>query len=155
MPDLLTLDEAIARILERAQPLSSEVVPLDQAAGRVVAEPASASVDLPPFASSAMDGFAVRSEDTPGTLPVAARIAAGSPSPTALEPGTAAAIATGAAVPEGADAIVPVEQSAEENGRVALAEAARPGAHIRPRGGDVQEGAPVVVAGTRLGPAQI
>ncbi len=102
-----------------------------------------------------MDGFAVRAAETPGTLPISARVAAGSPSPAPLEPGSAAAIATGGAVPEGTDTIVPVEQAVEEDGRVRIAEAARAGAHIRPRGGDVREGAVVIEAGVRLGPAQI
>ena len=69
--ELLTVDEALARILERALPLEAEVVPLQNAAGRVLAEPALARTDLPPFPSSAMDGFAVRAADTPGELPIA------------------------------------------------------------------------------------
>ena len=155
MRDLLTFEEALACILERAKPLTSELVPLEQAVGRVVAEPARARADLPPFPSSAMDGFAVRGGETPGTLPISARVAAGGPSPALLEPGSAAAIATGGAVPEGADTIVPIEQAIEEDGRVRIAEPARAAAHIRPRGGDVREGEVVIAAGARLGPAQI
>jgi len=155
MTDLLTIDEALARILDRAQRLRSESVALAEAAGRVLVEPALARVDLPPFPSSAMDGFAVRAEETPGTLPVAFRIAAGNPASEALPAGAAATIATGGAVPDGANAVVPVEQTTESNGRVEIPEPARSGAHIRPRGGDVQEGALVVAAGTRLGAAQI
>ena len=79
MRELLTIDEALARILEQVRPLSAEPVALERAAGRVLAEPARALVDLPPFASSAMDGYALRAEDTPGTLPIAARVAAGRP----------------------------------------------------------------------------
>ena len=78
--ELLTLAEAQRLVLERALPLPAERVPLEQAAGRVLAESASAVVDLPPFPSSAMDGFAVRGADTPGTLPVVFRVAAGRPS---------------------------------------------------------------------------
>ena len=155
MRELLTFEEALACILERAKPLTSEVVPLEHAVGRVVAEPARARADLPPFPSSAMDGFAVRGAETPGTLPISARVAAGSPSPAPLEPGSAAAIATGGAVPEGADTIVPVEQAVEEADRVRIAEPARADAHIRPRGGDVRAGEMVISAGARLGPAQI
>jgi molybdopterin molybdotransferase len=155
MRELLTLEEARARILERVTPLPSESVPLADAVGRVVSESALSRVDLPPFASSAMDGFAVRSAETPGALPVAFRVAAGSPSGAPLPVGAAAAIATGGAVPEGADAVVPVEQTAEENGRVEILEPARPSAHIRPRGGDVREGDVVVPAGTRVGAAQV
>jgi len=155
VPRLLSLEEALACILGRSRPLSSETVPLEHSVGRVVAEPALARADLPPFPSSAMDGFAVRGAETPGTLPVSLRVAAGSPFTGPLESGSAAAIATGAAVPEGADTIVPVEQAVEENGHVRIAEPARAHAHIRPRGGDVREGAVVVPAGVRLGPAQI
>ena len=155
MQRLLTLEEALAAILERARPLPAETVPLADVLGRVVSEPALSRVDLPPFRSSAMDGFAVRAEETPATLPIAFRVAAGQPALGALPVGSAAGIATGSAVPDGADAIVPVEQTVEEGGCVQIAEPARSDAHIRPRGGDVREGAVVVSPGTRLGPAQI
>ena len=102
-----------------------------------------------------MDGFAVRGDETPGTLPISARVAAGSPSPAPLAPGTAAAIATGGAVPDGADTIVPVELAIEANGQVRIEQSARAAAHIRPTGGDVRAGAVVIAAGARLGPAQI
>jgi molybdopterin molybdotransferase len=155
MAALLTFEDALARILELARPLASERVDLRDAAGRVVADRALARADLPPFASSAMDGFAVRAEETPGELPIAFRVAAGSPSSSPLPRGSAAAIATGGAVPDGADAVVPIEQAEEADDRVRFSEQARPGAHIRPRGGDVQRNAAVVEAGVRLGPAQI
>ena len=87
MTDLLTLEAAIEAVLVRSAPLPGEHVALGKAAGRVLAEPARALVDLPPFASSAMDGFALRSVDTPGRLPVVARIAAGSPAARELRPG--------------------------------------------------------------------
>ncbi len=153
--ELLTVDDALARILERAQPLEAETVPLQVAAGRVLAEPALARTDLPPFPSSAMDGFAVRAADTPGELPIAARVAAGVPSPDALAPGTAASIATGGAVPDGADTVVPIERVVERDGHVQIPERLEPAAHVRPRGGDVRTGDTAVAAGTRLGPAQI
>ena len=155
MAELLTFEEALSRILARARPLGSERVPLREAAGRVLAEPALARADLPPFASSAMDGFAVRAANTPGELPIAFRVAAGSPAASPLPPGAAATIATGGAVPEGADAVVPIEHVEEADGHVRIPESAREGAHIRPRGGDVQEDATVVEPGVRLGPAQI
>jgi molybdopterin molybdotransferase len=79
--DLLSIDEALGRVLDTVRPLPAEEVATPSAAGRVLAEPAAATVDLPPFDSSAMDGFALRAQDTPGLLPVALRIAAGSPSP--------------------------------------------------------------------------
>lgn len=155
MAELLAFEEALTRILDRARPLPAERVPLEQAVGRVLAEPALSRTDLPPFASSAMDGFAVRADETPGSLPISARVAAGSPSLTPLPQGAAATIATGGAVPDGADAVVPIERADEADGQVQIVEAVQPGAHIRPRGGDVREGAVVVSAGTRLGPAQI
>ena len=153
--ELLSLDDALARILERAEPLPSETVLLEVAARRFVADPALARTDLPPFASSAMDGFAVRAEDTPGDLPIAARVAAGLPALVPLAPGSAAAIATGGAVPDGADAVVPIERAVEQDGRVEIPDRANPAQHIRPRGGDVRTGEVVVDAGVRLGPAQI
>lgn len=155
MPELLTLEDALARILERAQPLPTETVAVAEAAGRILLEPAFSRVDLPPFASSAMDGFALRAGETPGELPIAFRIAAGMPGPGALPPGSTAAIATGGAVPEGADAVVPIERVTEHGDCVHVSEAARAGQHIRPRGGDVREGELVVGSGERLGPAQI
>src|SRR5205823_14803467 len=106
---LQSIEGALALVLARAQPLAAEAVDVAAAAGRVLAEAAVAAVDLPPFPSSAMDGFALRSADTPGTLPVVARVAAGHPSARRLTPGEAIAISTGGVVPEGADAVVPVE----------------------------------------------
>jgi molybdopterin molybdotransferase len=155
MADLLAFEDALSRILDRAQPLPAETVPLERAVGRVLAEPALSRTDLPPFPSSAMDGFAVRAGDTPGSLPIEARIAAGSPAASPLPVGAAATIATGGAVPEGADAVVPIERAEASDGHVRIPESVQPGAHIRPRGGDVRERDVVVPAGTRLGPAQI
>ncbi len=109
MAELLTLHEAQARILARVRPLESEPVPTAAASGRVSAEDVPALVDLPPFPSSAMDGFAVHAADLPGTLPVVGDIAAGHPAVRALARGEAMAISTGGVVPEGADAVVPVE----------------------------------------------
>ena len=78
MAGLLTLDEALALVLERCRPLPAEAVPVSAAENRVLARPATAAVDLPPFPSSAMDGYAVRAADTPGTLAVVGQSAAGS-----------------------------------------------------------------------------
>jgi molybdopterin molybdotransferase len=153
--DLRTVDEALELVLARTSRLPAEAVRLDSAAGRVVAEPALARTDLPPFSSSAMDGYAVRAEETPGRLPVHGRIAAGSPLTGPLPVGTAAVIATGATVPEGADAVVPVERTSESDGFVEIQETAAPGAHIRDRGGDVREGETVVEPGAVLGSPQI
>ena len=155
MTELLSLEEAWERILGHVSVLAAESVPLAEAAGRVLAEPAVARVDLPPFASSAMDGFAVRASDTPGTLPVVSRIAAGAPASEPLEAGTAAGIATGGAVPVGADAVVPIEQAVDRGDEVEIAERASNGAHVRPQGGDVRAGETVVGASVRLGPSHI
>ena len=155
MAELLTVDDALARIVETAKPLTTERVAVAAAAGRILREPARALVDLPPFLSSAMDGFAVRAADVPGELPVAFEIAAGSAPPGPLPMGAAAAISTGGTVPDGADAVVPVELVENHGTRVAIAGQATGGQHVRPRGGDVREGDVVVEAGTHLGPAQI
>ena len=155
MTSLLTFEEALACVLERAQTLPQETVPLAEALGRILAESPLARADLPPFPSSAMDGYAVRARETPGTLPISARVAAGSPAAATLPVGTAAAIATGGAVPEGADTVVPVEQTDEHDEQVEIRVQAEPGAHIRPRGGDVHAGDAVVPSGTRVGGAQV
>jgi molybdopterin molybdotransferase len=152
---LRSIDEALALVLERVRALPAEDVPLEAAHGRVLAEAAAALVDLPPFPSSAMDGFALRTGDTPGVLPIAAWIAAGRPAPGPLEPGTAMAIATGGVVPDGADAVVPIELVRADEQRVEVPEPVPRGANVRPRGGDTRAGDTVVPAGVRLGPARI
>jgi molybdopterin molybdotransferase len=153
--DLLSIDEALHRVLEHVRPLEAEEVDVADAAGRVLAEEARSRVDLPPFDSSAMDGYAIRAGDTPGTLPVVARIAAGHPAPRPLEAGEAMTIATGGAVPEGADAVIQLELVTDTDGSLHVPEPVAPGTNVRPRGGDVVRDAPVVAAGTRIGPAQL
>ena len=155
MPPLLSIDEALARVLARARPLDAERVSVAAAAGRVLAEDVAARVDLPPFASSAMDGFAVRAADLPGSLPVVFRIAAGLPADRPLAPGEAMEISTGGAVPEGADAVVPIERVVAIDNEVEIAEPVRSGAHVRPAGGDVRAGDALLEAGMRLGAAQV
>src|SRR5207244_2881282 len=152
---LLTREEALARVLEHVRPLPAEDVPVGKAAGRVLAADARAAVDLPPFASSAMDGFAVRAADTPGRLPVVARIAAGAPAARALAGGEAMGIATGGVVPEGADAVIPIEYVVEHDNDVDIPETVVSGANVRARGGDVSAGETVVHARTRLAPAHV
>src|SRR3954449_861338 len=105
--DLLTYEQAQALVLARARALPAERVPLADAAGRVTTAPADAVVDLPPFASSAMDGYAVRAADTPGSLPVVDRIAAGVPASRALAAGEAMEISTGGVVPGGGGPGIP------------------------------------------------
>jgi len=152
---LLSLEDAQAKVLAAVAAPVAETVPIDAAAGRVTAEPTQSFVDLPPFASSAMDGFAVRAADVPGTLAVVEEVAAGSPSGRALPAGDAMAISTGGVVPDGADAVVPVEHVVQTENRVEIAGAVDIGANIRPRGGDVVAGQTVVEAGVRLGATQL
>jgi molybdopterin molybdotransferase len=152
---LLTLEGAQALVLERVRPLDAERVRLEAAGGRVLAETATALVDLPPFPSSAMDGYAVRSADTPGTLPVVARIAAGSPAGRPLAAGEAMGISTGGVVPDGADAVIQHESVVEKDNEVTISSSVVDGANIRPVGRDVAAGGAVISAGTRLGAPQI
>ncbi len=153
--DLVTVEDALTHVLACARPLPAEPVPLEHASGRVLAQDARAAIDLPRFPSSAMDGFAVRAADTPGTLPVVARIAAGRPAPRPLAGGEAMAIATGGVVPEGADAVVPVELVVEGDGTVSVPDTVTAGVNVRPLGGDVRAGDTVVAAGTQLSPSRI
>lgn len=155
MAPLLAVDDALARVLAHATPLPPELVPLEEAAGRILAEPAQARVDLPPFPSSAMDGFALRSADTPGTLPVVARVAAGRPAARPLAPGEAMGIATGGVVPDGADAVVPIEMVVAHDNSVEIPSAVAPGDNVRSAGGDVHEGDVVVPAGLPATPARV
>ncbi|HEX2303349.1 MAG TPA: gephyrin-like molybdotransferase Glp [Gaiella sp.] len=155
MAGLLTVEDALAQVLARVRPLPSEPVSLDAASGRVLAEDALAAVDLPRFPSSAMDGFALRAVDTPGSLPVVARVAAGRPAPRSLAAGEAMAIATGGVVPDGADAVVPIEVVREEEGAVVVPASVAEGENIRPLGGDIRAGAPVLPAGTTVAPSGI
>jgi molybdopterin molybdotransferase len=153
--EILSLSAAQALVLDRAHPLTAETVSLAEAAGRFLAEPARALVDLPPFRSSAMDGFALRAADTPGELPVVFRIAAGAPAAAVLEAGQAMGIATGGLVPDGADAVIQHERVVDQDNTIQIGEAVAKGANVRETGRDVSAGAVVAQAGTRLGPAQI
>jgi molybdopterin molybdotransferase len=98
-----------------------------------------------------MDGYALRAADTPGRLPVVFRIAAGLPAERALEAGEAMAISTGGAVPEGADSVIQIELVTEADAELEVPDPVREGANVRPAGGDVRAGEPVLAAGTRLG----
>ena len=151
----LPIDEALARVLGRVRPLGPERVPVAEAAGRFLAKDVAALVDLPSFPSSAMDGYAVRSTDTPGTLPVVFRIAAGVPAERPLRPGEAMAISTGGAVPEGADAVVQLENVVERDNNLEVPDTVPAGTNVRPIGGDVRAGAPLLGAGQELGAAQV
>src|SRR5580765_105784 len=153
--EILSLLEAQALVFERAHPLAAETLSLAEAAGRFLAEPARALVDLPPFRNSAMDGYALRAGDTPGELPVVHRVAAGTPAPRALEAGEAMWIATGGLVPAGANAVIQHELVVEKDNHIEVSSAVAQGANVREPGRDVAAGAVVAAAGIRLGPAQI
>ncbi len=145
--------EGLRLILEHAPALDVEEAAVSaDLAGRVLAADVRAAVSLPPFDTSAMDGYTARAADLgDGGVPIAFRLGAGD-RPRPLPAGSAAGIATGAPVPEGADAVVPVEDAREEDGLL-VAERPAVGAHIRERGGDVREGDLVGAAGTQLSPA--
>ncbi|MGZ6790801.1 MAG: molybdopterin molybdotransferase MoeA [Mycobacteriaceae bacterium] len=149
----------IATLITRPGPV---VLPLEQAAGRALAEDLVAERPLPAFDNSAMDGYAVRASDiagasaaSPVTLPVGADIPAGRVDGPALQPGTAHRIMTGAAMPEGADAVVQVEATDGGTRNVTIHEARDAGKHVRTAGEDVRAGDTVLPAGAVLGPSQL
>ncbi|HSH08263.1 MAG TPA: gephyrin-like molybdotransferase Glp [Burkholderiales bacterium] len=152
---LLSVDEALAVLLEGARPLEEiETLPTLEATGRVLARAQTSAMDVPPMDNSAMDGYAVRRADVaaPDTrLRVTQRIAAGAVG-AALEPGTAARIFTGAPIPPGADAIVMQEFCAVDGEHVIIKKVPQPEAWIRRRGSDIRAGAQILAAGTRLRP---
>ncbi len=178
--DMISVEEARARILERFQVLPAADVPLLEALGLTLAEDVRAGLDIPPLPNTGMDGYAVRSQDTDGatyetprTLRVVGYLAAGNVYPGTVGPGEAVRIMTGAPIPDGADTVVPFEEtdeydwathdSARDPGawqerprdQVRIDVAARPGANIRRAGEDVQRGELVLRAGTVVGPAQV
>src|SRR5829696_29190 len=155
MTELLSIEQALARVLARARPLPAETVPIEAAAGRMLAEDVASHVDLPPFASSAMDGYAVRAADAPGRLPIVFRIAAGVPADRPLQPGQAMAISTGGAVPVGADAVVQIEVVVEQGNELEVPDPVDSGTNVRPAGGDVRAGELVLPCGARIRAAQL
>ncbi len=155
MNELLSVDEALARILARAQVLPAEHVALTSAAGRISAGAVVAPVDVPPFRSSSMDGYAVRSADAPGSLSIVGRAAAGRPAAMELGPGEAIEISTGAVVPDTADAVVPVERVTVDGDRVAIPEDVAVRANIRDPGGDTRIGETLLSPGETLTPARL
>jgi molybdopterin molybdotransferase len=153
--DLLTVAQAIAIIDGVAVTPRVVSVELGDADGLVLAEAIVADRDYPPFHKSQMDGFAVRAGDVPGELLVVGEIAAGQQAARALADGQAFAIMTGAPMPDGADAVVPVEFVQRAGDRVKIPGAAKAGRFIARRGSDVRAGAVVLEGGTSLGPAQL
>jgi molybdopterin molybdotransferase len=150
---LIDVATARALVLERVAPLASESVRLTEALGRVLAEEVTSGEDLPPFDASAMDGYAVVA-GTAAELPVVGESRAGHPALRALRRGEAMLISTGAAMPSGADAVVPVERTEAFDGRVRVPDTA-PGDHVRRAGEDVRAGTVVIRAGTPIGPAEV
>jgi molybdopterin molybdotransferase len=151
--DLIDIDEARRRVLAEVRPLPVEEVALDAALGRVLAVDVAAEADLPPFDSSAMDGWAVVA-GAGGELAVVGESRAGRPASRVLASGEAIRISTGAAMPEGADAVVPVERAEAGDGRVRVPDV-EAGRNVRRAGEDVRAGDVVLRAGADLGPAEL
>ncbi|MEQ4724903.1 gephyrin-like molybdotransferase Glp [Nonomuraea sp. B19D2] len=153
-----SVDEHLAEILATVRPLAPIELELEQALGATLAEEVSSPVPLPPFDNSAMDGYAVRAadvSDVPVTLPVIDDVAAGSMELRAVGPGHAVRIMTGAPMPAGADAVVPVEWTDGGTVSVRITRPATVGNAIRRAGEDVKAGETVLKQGTVIGPAQL
>ena len=153
---MISVEAAREVILASCPVLAPRQLPLLDALGCVTSGVAVAGHDVPSFANSAMDGFAVRAADTPGTLEVVATTAAGAAPAAGVGPGQAVRIMTGAAVPAGADAVVMVERTSPAGeGEVAVEVAAAPGDHLRLPGEDLRAGQVLFEPGTELGPGHL
>lgn len=144
---------ADCRDLLAARPPMS--IPVAASLGFVLATDIVARADLPAFASSAMDGYAVRVADVPGLLRVVGEVAAGQTPAVAVDPGTAVRIMTGAALPDGAEAVLPLEEVEERGGMLHARVSTVPGRHMRPAGDDVRPGDVVLDRGQVVGAAQL
>ncbi len=158
----ISVDEHVARVLDALEPLPPLSQPLVEALGLPVCEDVVAPMDLPAFDNSAMDGYAVVATDVAGAgpdhpvdLPVVGEVAAGPSRILALSPGTAVKIMTGAPVPAGATAVVPVEWTDGGAAVVRIARAAPEGQHVRPRGDDVRAGDTLLAEGALMGPREV
>ncbi len=155
-PDLIPVEAALEEILAQAVRLPAVDLPLAQTLGRYLAEPLLATFELPPFTNSAMDGYALRHGDTPGRLELVGESAAGRPFAGTVSKGQAVTISTGAVLPEGADAVAPIEWIESKSQRmIEVPRAVVDGHSVRAAGSDVAPGTEVLAAGTRIGPAQI
>src|SRR5262245_31832523 len=156
---MLTVAQALARIVARHAPLPAETVSIADAAGRVLAAPVVARLDQPFADLSAMDGYAVRAADCatlPATLRVVGTAPAGGAYASTLKAGEAVRIFTGGPLPAGADTIVIQENTrVDAPGTVSILEGAQPGRHIRRRGLDFAAGAAGITAGHRLAPRDV
>jgi len=147
--NLPSVAEARARMLAWIEPLAAETVPLAAALGRTLAEDIHALRDQPPYAGSAMDGWAMRAADTPGRLSIVGESAAGAPYEARLGAGEAVRIFTGAALPPGADTVV-IQEEATREGEVVVAPGAAVGDSVRPAGCDFHGGEQLLTRGMRL-----
>jgi len=161
-PGLVPFAEARATVLDRVTPLPQREIPLSEALGCVLAADVRAGEDLPPFANSSMDGFAVRAADLagasaerPAALRLAGEVFAGSARLPAVAPGTAVRIMTGGPLPPGADAVIPVEQVGGDSDTVLVPNPVAEQAFVRQAGEDVRAGAVVLEGGRVLDPAAI
>ena len=159
---MITVEEALDKTLSHIQPLGFEKVSILDALGRVIAEDMIAPRDLPPYDNSGMDGYAVRCEDirdasekNPVRLEVIEDLRAGFISKKIVQKGQAIRIMTGAPIPKGADAVVPVEETERGNGFVMILKAGFPGGYIRRAGEDVRRGDRVISAGDLIRPSEI
>ena len=167
---MLSVEEALERILAHFRVLESEERPLLEALGQVLAEDATARYDIPPLDNSAMDGYAIQaasvegaSQSSPVKLKVVGAVAAGQLPSDTVEPGTTVRIMTGAPIPHGADTVVPFEETDEVERRnsggsldeIGVKTPVRLGADIRPAGQDVRRGDTVLAKETTLRPAEI
>jgi molybdopterin molybdotransferase len=153
---MLSVEEARDLILAHARLTESEEVRLSEAVGRVPAlRTVAATVDVPPFANSSMDGFALRAGDAPGELRLAGEVAAGAGTTPHLEPGTTVRIMTGAPLPPGADAVVPLEAAEEVQPDLVRVPATSVGAFVRGQGHDTQRGDQIELAADPLSPGTI
>ncbi|MCA0217163.1 MAG: molybdopterin molybdotransferase MoeA [Actinobacteria bacterium] len=152
-----SIEEHAAHVAELLAPALAPrpgTIPVDEALGRVTSAAVLSPVDLPLFRNSQMDGFAVRSADvapTPTTLPIVGEVAARPSSPPDLAPGTAVRIMTGAVVPNGADAVIPVEDTTSDGDTVTISRGRSAGEFVRERGNDLRAGDELLPAGLRLG----
>jgi molybdopterin molybdotransferase len=152
---LITIAEARDLVHRAVTPLGSETVAIDDALGRVLAEDVLATGDVPPFACSAMDGYAVIDGPAGRTLTVVGESRAGTPSDHTLAGDEAIRISTGAALPPGATAVIPQEEITLEGDAVQTQAPVSPGQHIRGPGEDIRDGTTVLSAGTPLGPVEL
>ncbi len=152
---MVSVDEARRAILERAQALDTEQVGLRDAFGRVLSEDVVADADLPGLPRSSVDGFAVLASDESPTRRVLDEVTAGHLAHEQVRPGTAVRIMTGGSLPEGADAVVMVEDVEDDGQLATLRRRPAAGENVHPPGMDLSRGQPVLAAGTRLGPAEI